>query len=89
LSAGSYGTVSDASTAVFAVADGAGNAIVSKTYNTASQPSTTAINDFGTLDGTHKALTADEAVTLAITNGTSAATPAGLLVVRYIPTNAS
>lgn len=88
LSAGSFGTVSDASTAVFAVTDGAGNAIASKTFNTAAQPSTTAINDFGALDATHKALTAGETVSLAITNGTTAATPAGQLVIRYIPTNA-
>ncbi len=71
-----------------AVTDGAGNAIASKTLNTAAQPSTTAINDFGALDATHKALTAGETVSLAITNGTTAATPAGQLVIRYIPTNA-
>lgn len=88
LSGGDFGTVSDASTAVFAVTDGAGNAIVSKTYNTATQPSTTAINDFGTLDGTHKVLTAGELVKLAITNGATAVTPAGFLVIRFIPTNA-
>lgn len=64
--------------AVFAVTAGAGNAIASKTFNTAAQPSTTAINDFGALDATHKALTAGETVSF----------PAGQLVIRYIPTNA-
>jgi len=88
LSAGSFGTVTNDSTAVFAVTDGADNAIVSKTYNTATQPSTTAINDFGSLNETNKALTAGEGIKLAITNGSTAATPAGVLVVRYIPTNA-
>lgn len=87
-SAGSFGTVDDGNTAVFAVVDGADNAIVSKTYNTATQPSVTAINDLGALSATHKVLTASEGIKLAITNGASAATPAGLLVVRYIPTNA-
>ena len=88
LAAGDYGTVSDASTSVFAVTDGDGNAIVSKTFNTATQPSATAINDFGTLDETNKALSAGEGIKLAITNGSTAATPAGVLVVRYIPANA-
>lgn len=88
LSAGDYGTVTNDSTSVFAVTDGADNAIVSKTYNTATQPSTTAINDFGSLDETNKSLTAGEGIKLAITNGSTAKTPAGVLVVRYIPTNA-
>jgi predicted RecA/RadA family phage recombinase len=85
---GDFGTVSDASTSVFAVTDGAGNAIVTKTYNTATQPTANALNDLGALDGTHKVLTAAEIVKLAITNGATAKTPAGFLVIRTIPTNA-
>jgi len=83
-----FGTVSDASTSVFAVTDGAGNAIVSKTYNTATQPTASALNDLGALNGTNKVLTAGETVKLAITNGSTAKTVAGYLVLRFIPTNA-
>jgi predicted RecA/RadA family phage recombinase len=83
-----FGTISDASTSVFAITDGAGNTIVSKTYNTATQPMASALNDLGALDDTHKVLTAGETVSLAITNGTTAKTPAGFLVIRFIPTNA-
>jgi predicted RecA/RadA family phage recombinase len=89
LAAGSdFGTIDDSNTSVFAVTDGAGNAIVTKTYNTATQPTASALNDLGALDGTHKVLTAGEVVKLAITNGATAKTPAGYLVLRFIPTNA-
>ena len=83
-----FGTIDDGNTSVFAVTDGAGNAIVTKTYNTATQPTGNALNDLGGLDGTHKVLTAGEVVKLAITNGATAKTPAGYLVLRFIPTNA-
>jgi predicted RecA/RadA family phage recombinase len=83
-----FGTIDDSDTSVFAVTDGAGNAIVTKTYNTATQPTGNALNDLGALDGTHKVLTAGEVVKLAITNGTTAKTPGGYLVLRLIPTNA-
>jgi predicted RecA/RadA family phage recombinase len=83
-----FGTVDDGNTAVFAVTDGAGNAIVSKTYNTAMQPTANALNDLGALDVTHKVLTAGQVVKLAITNGATAKTPGGYLVLRFIPTNA-
>ena len=89
LAAGSdFGTIDDANTSVFAVTDGASNTIVSKTYNTGTQPVASALNDLGTLDPTHKVLTAGETVSLAITNGATAKTPAGYLVIRYEPTNA-
>jgi hypothetical protein len=83
-----FGTVDDGNTSVFDVTDAAANAIVSKTYNTGTQPTGNAINDLGALSETHKVLTAGEVVKLAITNGSSAKTPAGFLVVRFIPTNA-
>ncbi len=84
-----FGTVDDSNTSVFAVTDGAGNSIVEKTYNTGTQPVASALNDLGALDATHKVLTAAETVSLAITNGATAKTPAGFLVVRFIPTNAA
>lgn len=89
LAAGSdFGTIDGSNTSVFAVTDGAGNTIVSKTYNAGTQPVASALNDLGALDGTHKVLTAAETVSLAITNGGTAKTPAGFLVVRFVPTNA-
>ena len=83
-----FGTVDDADTSVFTVTDGGGNTIVAKTFNTATQPVASALNDLGVLNATHKALTAAETVSLAITNGATAKTPAGFLVLRFIPTNA-
>jgi len=83
-----FGTIDGGNTSVFAVTDGGGNAIVTKTYNAGTQPVASALNDLGALDGTHKVLTAAETVSLAITNGATAKTPAGYLVIRYIPTNA-
>ena len=84
---GDFGTIDDSNTAVFLVTDGT-NTIVTKTYNTGTQPVANTLNDLGTLDVTHKVLTAGEIIKLAITNGTSAKTPAGYLVIRTIPTNA-
>lgn len=69
-------------TCVVALADAAANAIVSKTYG-ATAPTANALNDLGTLSATHKVLTAGEIVTLAITNGTTAATPALDLILTY------
>ena len=83
-----FGTIDGGNTSVFAVTDGGGNSIVSKTYNAGTQPVASALNDLGALDGTHKSLTAGETVSLAITNGATAKTPAGYLVIRCIPTNA-
>lgn len=83
-----FGTIDDADTSVIAVTDAAGNAIASKTFNTATQPTANAINSLGALDGTNKVLTAGEAVKLAITNGTTAKMPGGFLVIVFIPTNA-
>lgn len=85
---GDLGTIADGSTSVFVVTDGAGNTVVSKTYNTGTQPTANALNDLGALDGTHKILTAGEILKLAITNGATAKTPAGFLVIRTVPTNA-
>lgn len=81
------GTINDANTSVFAVTDGAGNSIVTKTYNTATQPTAPGVNDLGALNGTNKVLTADETVRLAVTNGATAATPRFVLRLTYVPTN--
>jgi predicted RecA/RadA family phage recombinase len=82
----SFGTISNADTSVFTVAQTAGSIVV-ETYNTANQPTGAAFNPFGALTAANAALPANTPITLAIANGTTAATPAGLLVVRYRPTN--
>jgi predicted RecA/RadA family phage recombinase len=84
-----FGVIDNANTSVFAITDGAGNSICSKTFNTATQPTASALNDLGALDAANKALNAAETVSLAITNGATAKTPAGFLVLRFIPTNAA
>lgn len=83
-----FGTIDAGNTSVFTVTDGAGNSIVEKTYNAGTQPVASALNDLGALDANNKVLTAAETVKLAITNGATAKTPGGFLVLRFIPTNA-
>lgn len=81
---GSSAGVDDSNTAVLALTDGDGNSIVSKTYNTATQPpSANTVGSLGTLDATHKVLTASEVVKFALTQGTSANLPSLLLVLEY------
>lgn len=86
---GASAGVDDANTAVVAIADGAGNAIVSKTYNTATQPpAANAYGSLGSLDAVHQVLAADEIVTLAVTQGPTADLPAFLLVLEWHPSQA-
>jgi len=80
--------VDDANTSVILLEDDASNAIVTKTYNTGTQPPTSDYEDLGTLDATHKVLTAGEHVLFSITNGATADLASGSLVIRYVPTNA-
>lgn len=88
LTEGAPAGVDNDNTAVLALADDAANAIVTKTYNTATQPPTADYEDLGALDGTHKVLTAGEHVTLSVTQGATANLPAFSVILRYIPTNA-
>ena len=86
---GASAGVDDANTAVLALADADGNAIVSKTYNTAAQPpAASAYGSLGTPDATHAVLTANEVVTLAVTQGATADLPAFLLVLEWTPSQA-
>ena len=82
---GATAGIDGSNTAVVAVADLAGNSIVSKTYG-ATPPEDNKLNDLGTLSSTHKVLTANEAVTLAVTQGTTADLPSFDLVLTYIQT---
>lgn len=86
LAQGNYAGIDNADTSVWTVAQTAGNIVV-KTYNTATQPTNNAYNDLGALNAANAALPANTPITLAIANGTTAATPAGLLIVRFRPTD--
>lgn len=80
--------IDDANTAVIAWTDAAGNSIVSKTYNTGTQPGDADIyNDLGTLDVTHKVLTANEVVKMAITQGTTADLGALRFLIEWEPSD--
>lgn len=81
---GSSAGVDDSNTAVIALADGDAHAIVSKTYNTGTQPPAAGVvGNLGSLDGTYKVLSAGEKLTVAVTQGTSANLPACYLQITY------
>ena len=88
LTEGAPGGVDAGNTAVITLKDDAGNTIVAKTYDAATQPPTSDYDDLGALDGTHKILTAAEHVTLTIVCGATADLPAFSLVFMFTPTNA-
>lgn len=88
LTQGAPAGVDDANTAVITIADAAANVIVTKTYNTGTQPPTSAYASLGALDATHKILAASEAVSIAVTQGAAADLPAFTLVITTIPTDA-
>ena len=76
--------IDDSNTAVITVADATGNVIVTKTYNTGTQPpSANVYGSLGTLDVTHKVLTANEVVTVAITQGAAANLPALRMIFEW------
>lgn len=83
LTQGAPAGVDDANTALVRLKDDAGNIIVAKTYNTATQPPTSDYADLGTLDATHKVLAAAEHVTLDVVQGTTANLPAFTLVIKH------
>jgi len=84
LTLGAPAGVDDSNTAVIALTDGAGNSIVSKTYNTAAQPPSGAYGSLGALDATNSLLTADELVKIAVTQGTTANLPGFFVVLDYM-----
>lgn len=83
LTQGAPSGVDDSNTSVFTLKDDAGNTIVTKTYNTGTQPPTNDYESLGSISGTHGVLTAAEHVTLSITNGSTADLPALSVVVAY------
>lgn len=69
---GNSAGVDNANTSVIELTDGT-NSIVSKTYNTGTQPPAAGVlGDLGALDGTHKVLAAAENLVLNVTNGATA-----------------
>jgi len=83
LTQGAPAGVNDANTSVIMVEDDASNTIVSKTYNTGTQPPTNDYADLGALNATHKVLNAGEHLLLNITNGATADLPAFLVIIEY------
>jgi hypothetical protein len=87
---GSSAGVDDGNTAVIALADGDAAAIVTKTYNTGTQPPAAGtIGDLGALSGTYKVLSAGEKLTVAVTQGATANLPALYLQIVYTAATAA
>lgn len=85
---GSSAAIDDSNTAVIAIATAAGDAIVTKTYNTATQPPAANVHGtLGSLSSTYKVLTAHEVITIAVTQGSSADLPAFILNLEYVVAN--
>ena len=87
LTEGAPAGVNDANTSVIALTDDASNSIVSKTYNTGTQPPSSDYADLGSLNATNKVLSAGEHVLLSVTNGPTADLPAFTIILEYLPTN--
>ena len=81
LTEGAPAGIDDSNTVVIAIKDDAANSIVSKTYNTGTQPPDTDYEDLGTL--LNQSLSAGEHVTLSVTQGTTANMPAFSIVIEY------
>ena len=83
LTQGSPAGVDDSNTVVIALKDDAGNTVVSKTYNTATQPPSSDYADLGSLSASYKVLEAAEHLTLTVTQGATANMPAFDVVLEY------
>jgi hypothetical protein len=81
LTKGAPAGVDDSNTAVILVEDDASNQVVTKTYNTATQPPTSDAEDLGTI--TNGSLAALEHLLLSVTNGAAANLPAFTLAIEW------
>lgn len=81
---GASAGVDNANTSVHTVTDQDGNTIVTKTYNTATQPPN-GQESLGTCDLTHGVLAARESPRVTITNGGTANLPAMTYIFGYLP----
>lgn len=82
LTEGSPAGVDDSNTAVISVLNGS-NAIVTATYNTASQPPSSDYASLGTLSATYRSVSPATLIKLTVTNGTTANLPAFQVLIRY------
>lgn len=81
LTHGAPAGVDDSNTVVITIKDDAGNTIVSKTYNTSTQPPDSDFEDLGTI--AYASCDAAEHLTLTITQGTTANMPAFDIVIEW------
>jgi len=82
LTQGAPADVDDANTSVILLEDDASNALVTKTYNTGTQPPTNDYEDLGSLSNVE--YTAAEHMMLSVTNGVTADLPAFMVVIEYM-----
>lgn len=81
LTQGAPAGVDDSNTAVIEIKDDAANSLVSKTYNTATQPPSSDYADLGNLS--NASLAAGEHLNLNVTQGATANMPAFGIVIEY------
>lgn len=81
---GSAVGVDNSNTVTVTIADAGGNVIVTKVYSASPAfPANNVYDDLGVLNATHKLLTANEVVTLAITQNGTANIPPIQVVISY------
>ena len=85
LTQGAPAGVDDSNTALIAIKDDAANVLVSKTYNTATQPPSSDYEDLGGIS--YASLNAGEHLTLSVTQGVTANLPAFILIIEYYYTS--
>ena len=72
--------IDNSNTVVLTIKNSAGTTVVTKTYNTANQPPSSAFADLGTLTTT--AFTSNDYLTVTVTQGTTANMPAFAIVLE-------
>ena len=86
LAQGVFAGIDNSNTMVVTVTDGDDNVLVTKTYNTATQPVDETYNNLGAVDAQYATLAEGGVLKLTITNGSTANPPAMILVTHYAPT---
>lgn len=82
LTQGAPADVDNANTSVILLEDDASNALVTKTYNTGTQPPSSDYEDLGSLSNAEYA--AGEHLMLSVTNGVTADLPAFVIILEYL-----
>lgn len=81
LTEGAPAGIDDSNTAVLLIEDDASNSIVTKTYNTATQPPSSDYEDLGNVD--NASLNAGEHLLFSFTQGATANMPAFSIIIEY------